>query len=78
MRNSSALVKITFDEDYTKVEEFVAQLNHYFLDAMEEKLLLILSELIQCYDEKYNIPKYKLTPQELIKCLFEEKGFSQI
>ncbi|MBX9839399.1 MAG: hypothetical protein K2X69_13925 [Silvanigrellaceae bacterium] len=66
------------DEAYTKAEEFVAQLNHHSLDAEEKKLLLILSELMGYYDEKYIIPKYKLTPQELIQHLLEEKGFSQI
>jgi antitoxin component HigA of HigAB toxin-antitoxin module len=65
-------------EDYTKAEEFVSQLENKELNEEEEKLLLILSELMGYYDEKYIIPKYKLTPQELIQYLLEEKGFSQI
>ena len=66
------------DEDYTKAEEFVSQLENKELNEEEKKLLLILSELMGYYDEKYIIPKYKLTPQELIQYLLEEKGFSQI
>lgn len=49
-------------EDYTKAEEFVTQYNHYSLDSKEEKLCF--TELMGYYDEKYIIPRYKLTPQE--------------
>lgn len=64
--------------EYTKAEEFADTLDHHSLNDEETKLLMILSELMEHYDEKNITPKYYLTPQELIQYLLEEKGFSQL
>ncbi|CAO1296095.1 unnamed protein product, partial [Diamesa hyperborea] len=59
--------QITNDEEFTRAENFVDQLDHHSLDENEVAMLLILSEYMRQYDEENIIPQYRITSKDLIE-----------